>query len=123
MPSAAPRPCTYPGCGVLVSDGTSRCSKHKHIEQRQADQQRGSSSQRGYGSRWQKAREGFLRHNPLCAHHQERGEIVRATVVDHIIPHKGDKVLFWDRSNWQALCKTCHDTKTAREDGGFGRQG
>ena len=28
--------------------------------------------------------------------------------------------LFWLRSNWQAMAKTCHDKKTAREDGGFG---
>jgi 5-methylcytosine-specific restriction protein A len=41
-------------------------------------------------------------------------------VVDHIIPHKGDKDLFWDSNNWQPLCKTCHDEKTAREDGAFG---
>ena len=32
--------------------------------------------------------------------------------VDHIIPHRGDPELFWDRSNWQALCKNCHDRKT-----------
>ena len=59
-------------------------------------------------------------------HEAGRGVAVsgqQMAVVDHIIPHKGDKVLFWDRSNWQPLCKTCHDTKTAREDGGFGRHG
>ncbi|WP_304879789.1 HNH endonuclease [uncultured Parasutterella sp.] len=28
--------------------------------------------------------------------------------------------MFWDESNWQALCKRCHDRKTAAEDGGFG---
>lgn len=39
-----------------------------------------------------------------------------ATVVDHIIPHRGDQKLFWDRSNWQALCKSCHDSKTMTED-------
>jgi 5-methylcytosine-specific restriction protein A len=44
-----------------------------------------------------------------------------ATVVDHRIPHKGDKQLFWDSTNWQAMSKPCHDRKTAREDGGFGR--
>ncbi|WP_223866012.1 HNH endonuclease [Salipiger aestuarii] len=32
-----------------------------------------------------------------------------ATVVDHIQPHKGDKALFWDRNNWQPICKHCHD--------------
>jgi 5-methylcytosine-specific restriction protein A len=40
--------------------------------------------------------------------------------VDHIIPHKGNKGLFWTRFNHQALCKSCHDRKTATEDGGFG---
>lgn len=44
-----------------------------------------------------------------------------ANVVDHIKPHRGDKVLFWDSANWQPLCKECHDRKTATEDGGFGR--
>ena len=33
-------------------------------------------------------------------------------VIDHIIPHRGDPILFWDRSNWQPLCKDCHDHKT-----------
>ncbi|WP_233882799.1 HNH endonuclease [Brevibacillus laterosporus] len=41
-----------------------------------------------------------------------------ATVVDHIVPHKGDKTLFWDRKNWQPLCEQCHNRKTAREDRG-----
>ncbi len=121
MPRAAPRPCTNPGCGVLVHDGTSRCEKHKYVEARQLDQRRGSSTQRGYGYKWQQAREAYLRAHPLCARHEERGEIVAATVVDHIVPHKGDMSLFWKRSNWQSLCKDCHDLKTATEDGGFGR--
>lgn len=86
------------------------------------DDRRESSSKRGYGYRWQKAREGYLRHHPLCAEHERRGEFVQATIVDHIIPHKGDKELFWDSSNWQPLCKQCHDAKTAREDGAFGNK-
>lgn len=35
-----------------------------------------------------------------------------ATVVDHIIPHTGNDKLFWDKDNWQSLCKSCHDSKT-----------
>jgi 5-methylcytosine-specific restriction enzyme A len=35
--------------------------------------------------------------------------------VDHITPHKGDRQMFWDRSNWQSLCHRCHSRKTARE--------
>lgn len=34
--------------------------------------------------------------------------------VDHIIPHRGDEKLFWDRSNWQLLHSACHSSKTAR---------
>lgn len=36
-------------------------------------------------------------------------------LVDHIIPHRGDKKLFWDERNWQGLCKKHHDRKTAKE--------
>ena len=39
----------------------------------------------------------------------EGGKIVPATVVDHITPHKGDPVLFWDSANnWQSLCADHH---------------
>lgn len=77
-----------------------------------------SSTQRGYGYKWQQAREGYLRKHPICV---KCDRLTVATEVDHIIPHKGDMVLFWDRSNWQSLCKSHHSEKTAREDGGFGR--
>ena len=50
--------------------------------------------------------------HPLCAFCQAEGKIVPATVVDHIIPHRGDQRLFWDQTNWESLCKECHDKKT-----------
>jgi 5-methylcytosine-specific restriction enzyme A len=77
-------------------------------------ERRGSAASRGYDGRWRKARLGFLRKHPLCCHCLERGRTTAATVVDHIIPHRGDKALFWNRENWQPLCKSCHDTKTGR---------
>ena len=120
MPAAAPRPCTYPGCGKLVADGTGRCPPHKIAERKQAEQQRGSSAKRGYSYAWQRARAGYLRSHPLCIACDQAGRTVEASVVDHITPHQGDKNLFWDNRNWQSLCKPCHDAKTAREDGGFG---
>lgn len=84
---------------------------------------REKTAARGYGSKWQTARAAFLKKHPLCCRCAETGHVVAATVVDHIEPHRGDKALFWDRSNWQPLCKTCHDRKTATEDDGFGRAG
>ena len=35
--------------------------------------------------------------------------------MDHIRAHNGDLRLFWDRSNWQGLCKPCHSRKTLAE--------
>lgn len=46
----------------------------------------------------------------------KRGKYTKATVVDHVVPHRGEELLFWDRSNWRALCKRCHDKKTGCED-------
>ncbi|MEG0049160.1 MAG: HNH endonuclease signature motif containing protein [Clostridia bacterium] len=40
------------------------------------------------------------------------GRLTFATVVDHIVPHRGDGELFWHKENWQPLCKDCHDWKT-----------
>ena len=54
----------------------------------------------------------YLKQHPLCTACQAEGKIVPATVVDHIIPHRGDRRLFWDQTNWEPLCKECHDKKT-----------
>ena len=77
---------------------------------------RPTTTQRGYGHGWQKARKNYLLFNPYCVMCAGRGVYVTATVVDHIIPHEGHAQLFWDRRNWQALCKSCHDSKTAHDD-------
>lgn len=42
----------------------------------------------------------------------------RHLVVDHVIAHKGDQRLFWDRSNWQVLCPDDHDIIKQREEHG-----
>ena len=62
-----------------------------------------------YGSKYCEA-------HRLCEECLKEGRYVKATVVDHVVPHRGDPTLFWDRSNWRGLCKSCHDKKTGRED-------
>ncbi|WP_232215691.1 HNH endonuclease signature motif containing protein [Paracoccus sp. J55] len=39
-----------------------------------------------------------------------------ATLVDHIKPHRGDKALFWNWNNWQALCTPCHNRHKQRQE-------
>ena len=53
-------------------------------------------------------------------HCEREGRLTSATEADYIKAHKGNRKLSWDRKNWQSLCKSCHSTKTASEDGGFG---
>lgn len=119
MPPRPAKPCSYPGCRALVRDGGSRCERHPYAKT--VDQQRGSADERGYTWAWRQAALRYLRENPLCAACKRKGLLELATEVDHIVPHKGDQKLFWDRKNWQGLSKRCHSIKTATEDGGYGR--
>ena len=117
MPKAAPRPCTYPGCGVLTQSG--RCANHPRRSTRSA---RAKEYNKLYKTaRWRRERRAYLNLHPLCRHCQEDGITKLADVVDHIVPHKGDVAMFYNQDNWQPLCKRHHDKKTATQDGGFGK--
>ena len=104
MPRSPKRPCRHPGCPNL--------SNSVYCEEHRAFYARENAAARGYDKRWQRARALFLKRHPLCAECQRQNRITPATVVDHIIPHRGDETLFWDMANWQPLCKACHDRKT-----------
>lgn len=80
--------------------------------------QRGKTAARGYGGRWQRERLAYLRQYPLCIMCQANGRVTAASIVDHIIPHKGDPVLMWDWNNWQPLCKPHHDIDKQSADRG-----
>ncbi len=68
-----------------------------------------------YNYKWAKAAQSFRRRNPLCAQCLREGRTGTADVVDHIIAHKGDVKLFWDKENWQSLCVYCHNKKSPTE--------
>jgi 5-methylcytosine-specific restriction protein A len=115
MPNSAPHPCGQPGCITLVPRGRARCADHE----RKRDRERGTATERGYDARWRAARRRFLMENPLCDTCNLKGRVAAATVVDHIVAHKGDQGLFWDETNWRSSCKPCHDART--DEGDFGR--
>ena len=98
-------------------------ARSKQERQRETDQRRGSSTQRGYDYRWQRYRARFLAEHPLCATCERAGKITLANEVDHIRPHRGNPALFWDRRNHQSLCKPCHSRKSATEAGGIAAKG
>lgn len=87
---------------------------------RQYDQERGSSTARGYGREWRRLREQHIRANPLCVECSKEGKTRAVEHVDHVVPHNGDRQLLLDPTNLQSLCRAHHSAKTIRE-GGFGR--
>lgn len=115
MPYAPKSPCRKRGCPSLATNG-GYCSEHQALVQRPYhDVYKGKTKDRGYGGKWQRARRSYLQMYPLCAECLRQDRLVEATVVDHVVPHRGDMALFWNSDNWQSLCKQCHDSKTARE--------
>jgi len=104
-----------PGTLSFRQDGPTRAERER-ARKASWDARRGTAHQRGYDSKWQKARRGYLAKHPLCVRCLDEDRVVPSTVVDHVQPHRGDKGLFWDSGNWQSLCGSCHDAKTAGED-------
>jgi len=106
-----PRIC--PKCSKIIpARAECACQRAaKRQRDRRHDQTRPTASQRGYNSKWRTASKAFLRRFPMCA--MCHGE---ATQVDHIKPHKGDRALFWDQTNWQPLCTTCHAKHKQRQE-------
>lgn len=113
MPSRAKKPCRRLGCRELVV-GVGYCDTHKKERGKEWDSRRGTAAERGYGHRWRVARLSHLGLEPLCRTCLGAGLVVPGTEVDHIVPHRGNIQLFWDRGNWQTLCKPCHSQKTAK---------
>ena len=111
MPQKPKTPCKHPSCPALVDAGQCYCDKHKSLHP-----ERPSPAKRGYNSRWRKVRAAYLCKHPLCVKCLAQGRYVQATVVDHIVPHRGDPALLWNENNFQALCKPCHDKKTGLKD-------
>ena len=126
MPTRPKTPCNKPGCPALT-DGR-YCHAHEYIDierakarQKRSDKNRPGARKRGYDSRWDKARIHWLRKHPLCVYCQKDGRTVAAKVIDHIVPHRMDMKLFWDsENNWQSLCVSHHNAKSAKEGGNFG---
>lgn len=65
---------------------------------------------------WARLRTIVLNRDPVCT----ICDRYPSTVADHTKPHRGIWERFCDLSNLAGVCKPCHDTKTATEDGGFG---
>ena len=109
MPSAAPRPCSHPGCGVLVRDGTGRCPKHP----KQSWSKKPTAVKRITGRALQRLRAELFEREPLCRPCRLAGRVTEATMRDHIksVEEGGTD----DLDNIQPICEACHAVKSAEE--------
>lgn len=114
--------CHKNGCYETAVEGHRFCSSHLYLEQEQEARRRNaamrkkSSAWHGlYNSvRWRNMSRDFLKKYPFCA---VCGAPAR--IADHIQPHRGDELLFWDELNLQPLCWKHHSAKTLKENDYF----
>ena len=63
---------------------------------------------------WKRIRGQRLAADPLCVMCLAEGKTTAATVVDHVMPHKGKRELFFSYANTQSLCETHHNRDKQR---------
>lgn len=110
----------------MTASATGLCPRHESQRRSASDKRRGSSRARSYTSRWDRRSREFLAKNPLCARHLVLGDLVTATVADHLENRRAlvaRGVQDPDADEFLVpLCGPCHSECTAKFEGGFGRQ-
>lgn len=107
MPRKPKTPCQEPGCGELL-DRPGKCRTHDNAD---AAQFRAGKIHTGRWrpSAWKGIRAEVLREEPAC-----RSCGGPSAEVDHAVAlHRGGTN---ERSNLQALCRSCHRAKTNAEN-------
>lgn len=115
MPRRPAKPCAFPGCNVLIRDG-SHCATHapiaaaqraKHLQSVHAryNQERDESDAFYKTERWKRLSARFRRLHPIC---QECDEAA-SQITDHIKARKSHPELSLVWSNLRALCRSCHN--------------
>ena len=101
-----------------ISPPTHRAPGYKPAEKwkRTASNKGKTTTQRGYGWKWQQLREQILKRDTyLCKQCLSEGKVTQGKEVDHKIPKSQGGT---DRpANLQTLCTPHHKAKTAKERG------
>lgn len=114
MPTKPRRACEYMGCTSLALPRKRLCEAHHGTNAAQTraayEEARGTTTERGYGHRWQLVRLAKLKRDPFC---EWEGCQLQATDVHHIIALKDGGS--GRMSNLQALCHAHHSAITSQE--------
>ena len=114
MPRKLQRACQHPGCPKLTD--SLYCAEHQQQAMRHYNHfQRDPESNKRYGRAWKRIRDRYIQAHPLCEQCEKAGRLMPAEEVHHILPlSKGGGN---EKSNFMALCKSCHSRITAHEGG------
>lgn len=120
MPTARLKPCRMRGCSALgVQSGY--CLAHRPSAKPVMTAEARARKRLYDTAHWKRVRQAKLFQQPLCEECLKRDELVAADHVDHIVA-VADGGSFDDEANLRSLCRSCHSSKTARQDGGFGNR-
>jgi len=117
MPWKPQRHCTTPGCPERTDGGP--CARHRAMQMRRIDQDRGSPSERGYDVEWAERARRFLAEHPVCvgcggeatvANHRIRRTLL---VAMHVDDPDADRYL-------EPMCASCHGRFTATHEDRWG---
>jgi 5-methylcytosine-specific restriction protein A len=108
MPCRPPSPCTQPGCPNKATN-RGRCPDHQRPAWVTTTS---SSTERGYGARWQRLRHHQLSTYPVCQI-RTHCDGALATEVDHIKPKAQGGTD--EPTNLRSACKACHKAKTQQD--------
>jgi|GEM_PF-480350 5-methylcytosine-specific restriction protein A len=114
------KPCAYPGCSELVSEGR-YCPKHQHKEKEQMAErhryydthQRDERADRFYKSKaWVATRQAVLTRDLwLCQDCKAQGRLTPANHVHHIVELRDDWSKRLHMDNLISLCASCHSQR------------
>ncbi len=121
MPHSPLKLCSHPGCAARVSHRERHCRVHAVAEARAREARRSprvvdgeTQSGGGRDGFWRALRAQVLARDPICKQCHEKP----SKHADHVLPKReGGRD---ELSNLRGMCHSCHSSKTAREDGGFG---
>jgi 5-methylcytosine-specific restriction enzyme A len=119
MPWAPTLTCRH--CGGIYRRGT-KCRPCETARKAPQQAARGKDPWFFMSRDWRQLRHRVLLEEPRCPGWPVGGPTARpcgalTTVVDHIFARRKFPDLALDRSNLRALCKSCHDRRTATEQG------
>lgn len=126
MPRLPNKPCATPGCPALVPPGTRRCQAHQRQQQRQYNQQQRPAGHAFYQSaEWRAFRKQALATlGTTCVQCGADGSQPYVVIeLDHIKSIEEAPGLALEISNVRPLCRRCHSSRTAREQGRWGKRG